>query len=45
MLSSEGSLLAALIVVAKTMACVLKWVGELCLSVEEELRPARRGRG
>ena len=27
MLSSEGSLLAALNAVAKTMACVLKWVG------------------
>ena len=26
MLSSEGSLLAALIVFAKSMACVLKWV-------------------
>ena len=40
MLSSEGSLLAALIVFAKTTACVLKWAGELHSSVEEELCPA-----
>lgn len=36
MLGSEGSL----IVFAKTTDCVWKWVGELCLSVEDELRPA-----
>lgn len=40
MLSSEGSPLAALIVFTKTMACVLKWVGELHSSIKEELRPA-----
>lgn len=46
MLRSEGSLLAALIVFAKTMVCVLKWAGELHSSVEEEQRPAAsEGRG
>lgn len=45
MLSSEGSLLAALIVFAKTTFCVLKWTGELRWSIGEELASSFGGKG